>query len=135
MPESRRVPFLEYDFFYFLIFCCKQDRNAGMQRIAGREDRLIDDDGGHLIGSQFNGPGDIDNLVAQNSQINRSGGKWYSMEQEWASALTEVPPKKVSVKIEPLYSGGSLRPDAFYVKYSIEGQGELTKFIENIAGG
>ncbi|MBC1417825.1 hypothetical protein HB849_02190 [Listeria fleischmannii] len=111
------------------------ERNEGMQRIAGREDRLIDDDGGHLIGSQFNGPGDIDNLVAQNSQINRSGGEWYSMEQEWASALKEVPPKKVSVKIEPLYSGGSLRPDAFYVKYSIEGQGELTKFIENIAGG
>ncbi len=57
------------------------------------------------------------------------------MEQEWASALKEVTPKKASVKIEPLYSGGSLRPDAFYVKYSIGGQGEFTKFIEEIAGG
>lgn len=41
--------------------------------------RLPDDDGGHLIGSQFHGPGDIDNLVAQNSQINRSGGEWYNI--------------------------------------------------------
>ena len=29
------------------------DRNLGMQRVAGREDRLPDDDGGHLIGTQF----------------------------------------------------------------------------------
>lgn len=34
-----------------------------MQRVAGRQDRLPDDDGGHLIATQFNGPGDIDNLV------------------------------------------------------------------------
>lgn len=39
-----------------------------------REDRLPDDDGGYLIGTQFHGSGDIDNLVAQNKQINRSGG-------------------------------------------------------------
>ncbi len=31
--------------------------------------------------------GDIDNLVAQNKQINRSGGEWYNMEKEWANAL------------------------------------------------
>ncbi|MBC1889194.1 hypothetical protein HCA63_12645 [Listeria booriae] len=111
------------------------ERNEGMQRIAGREYRLADDDGGHLIGSQFNGPGDIDNLVAQNSQINRSGGEWYRMEQEWASALKETPPRKVTVKINPFYSGESLRPDAFKISYSIEGQGDFVKFIENIAGG
>ncbi|MBC1777182.1 DNA/RNA non-specific endonuclease [Listeria seeligeri] len=111
------------------------ERNEGMQRIAGREDRLPDDDGGHLIGSQFHGSGDIDNLVAQNSQINRSGGEWYSMEQEWASALKETPPRKVTVKIEPQYSGTSLRPDAFRVSYSIEGLGDFTRFIENVAGG
>ncbi|WP_326497900.1 DNA/RNA non-specific endonuclease, partial [Clostridium sp. ZS2-4] len=48
------------------------------------------------MGSQFHGSGDIDNLVAQNSQINRSGGEWYKMETEWADALKEIPPKKVS---------------------------------------
>ncbi len=52
-----------------------------MQVAAGREDRLPDDDGGHLIGTQFHGSGDIDNLIAQNKQINRSGGEWYNMEK------------------------------------------------------
>ncbi|WKB36498.1 DNA/RNA non-specific endonuclease [Terrilactibacillus sp. S3-3] len=111
------------------------NRNEGMQRIAGREDRLPDDDGGHLIGSQFNGSGDIDNLVAQNSQINRSGGAWYNMEQEWASALKENPPRKVSVKIEPTYSGSSLRPDSFRVKYQIEGERKVIRQIFNKVGG
>ncbi|MBC1400927.1 hypothetical protein HB904_13665 [Listeria booriae] len=111
------------------------DRNEGMQRIAGREDRLSDDDGGHLIASQFNGSGDIDNLVAQNSQINRSGGEWYSMEQEWADALKEVPPRKVSVKIEPSYPGSSLRPDSFRVTYQIEGERKVIREMLNRAGG
>lgn len=48
--------------------------NTGMQVATEREDRLPDDDGGYLIGTQFHGSGDIDNLVAQNKQINRSGG-------------------------------------------------------------
>lgn len=75
----------------------KGKRNKGMQVAAGREDRLPDD-GGHLIGTQFHGSGDIDNLIAQNRQINRSGGEWYNMEQEWANALGGKPPKKSNSK-------------------------------------
>jgi len=48
-------------------------------RITGGKDRLPDDDGGHLIATQFNGPGDIGNLVLQNSQINRSEEEWYKI--------------------------------------------------------
>ena len=110
-------------------------RNLSAQRKVGEEYRLIDDDGGHLIGTQFHGPGDIDNLVAQNRQINRSGGKWYEMETEWANALKEEPPKKVSVNIEAVYSGDSLRPDSFKVKYQIEGERKVIKEILNKAGG
>ncbi|MFJ7637950.1 T7SS effector LXG polymorphic toxin [Peribacillus sp. NPDC097225] len=112
----------------------KGTRNPGMQVAAGREDRLMDDDGGHLIGTQFHGSGDIDNLVAQNRQINRSGGEWYKMENEWATALKEIPPKKVSVKIEPIYSGESLRPSYFEILYEIEGKGIFEKTIRNSAG-
>ncbi|WP_371261400.1 DNA/RNA non-specific endonuclease [Bacillus sp. OV322] len=54
----------------------KADRNKYPQANVGDKDRLPDDDGGHLIGTQFNGPGDIDNLVPKNSQINRRGGVW-----------------------------------------------------------
>ena len=74
----------------------KAARKPWMQKVAGRENRMMSDDGGHLIASQFHGSGDIDNLVAQSSGINRSGGEWYNMEQRWASALKEVPPKRVS---------------------------------------
>ncbi|MDA2629839.1 DNA/RNA non-specific endonuclease [Bacillus cereus group sp. BfR-BA-01518] len=113
----------------------KGKRNTGMQVAAGRENRLPDDDGGHLIGTQFHGSGDIDNLVAQNKQINRSGGEWYNMEKEWANALSEIPPKKVSVKIEPVYQGTSLRPNYFEIVYEIEGKGIFEKTIRNRAGG
>ncbi|MEB9402473.1 DNA/RNA non-specific endonuclease [Bacillus cereus] len=113
----------------------KGTRNLGMQVAAGQEDRLFDDDGGHLIGTQFRGSGDIDNLLAQNRQINRSGGEWYKMETEWANALKEIPPKKVSVKIKPVFVGTSLRPDSYKVVYEIEGKGIFKKTIENRAGG
>ena len=98
----------------------KGKRNTGMQVAAGREDRLPDDDGGHLIGTQFHGSGDIDNLVAQNKQINRSGGEWYNMEKEWVNALGGKPPKKVSVKIEPVYLGSSLRPNSFKINTKLK---------------
>ncbi|MCC5804346.1 DNA/RNA non-specific endonuclease [Rossellomorea vietnamensis] len=113
----------------------KANRNKYAQANVGGRDRLSDDDGGHLIGAQFNGPPDIDNLVPQNSQINRRGGVWYEMETEWANALKEVPPKKVSVSIEPIYSNNSMRPDSFMVEYEIEGQFPVIREIANKSGG
>lgn len=111
------------------------ERNEYAQRTVGGKYRKKDDDGGHLIGAQFKGPKDIDNLVPQNSQINRSGGEWFNMETEWANALKEIPPKKVTVKIDPVYSGDSMRPDIFKVTYEIEGEDMVKKLIKNQAGG
>ena len=120
----------------------KGKRNAHSQRVAGREYRITEaelweglDDGGHLIGTQFNGPGDLDNVIAMNREINRSGGTWYNMEEEWASALKEVPPRKVTVDIQPVYSGKSLRPDSFDVTYKIEGKAPKRRTILNQIGG
>ncbi|MEH7307088.1 MULTISPECIES: DNA/RNA non-specific endonuclease [Bacillaceae] len=113
----------------------KADRNKYAQANVGGEDRLPDDDGGHLIGAQFNGPADIDNLVPQNSQINRRGGVWYEMETEWANALKEIPPKKVSVQIEPIYTKTSMRPDSFMVEYEIDGDYPVIREIANKSGG
>ncbi|HFR3703079.1 TPA: DNA/RNA non-specific endonuclease, partial [Streptococcus suis] len=87
------------------------------QRTVGGIDRLPEDDGGHLIASMFKGSGDIDNLVAMHNDINRSGGVWYDMEQERKQALSEVPPKKVSVNIEPVYGSSSFSPVQFEVYY------------------
>ncbi|WP_241503611.1 DNA/RNA non-specific endonuclease, partial [Bacillus safensis] len=109
-------------------------RNQYAQSNSGKPDRLLDDDGGHLIASIFKGSGDIDNLVPMNSQINRSGGKWYEMEQEWKKALTSNPPKHVNVVIKPIYSADSIRPIEFLVKYTI-GELEERKIINNKPGG
>ncbi len=113
----------------------KGGRNKYAQANVGGNDRLPDDDGGHLIGAQFNGPPDIDNLVPQNSQINRRGGVWYDMETEWANALKEVPPKKDSVNIIPIYTNNTMRPDSFKVKYKIEGKRQVRIEILNKSGG
>ena len=120
----------------------KGARNSYSQRVAGREDRVVEadtveglDDGGHLIGTQFNGSGDLDNLVSMNRDINRLGGAWFNMEKEWAKALKETPPRKVTVDIQPVYSGNSLRPDSFFVEYQIEGSKSVTKLIKNQIGG
>lgn len=68
-----------------------------------------------------------------NSQINRLGGKWYNMEQDWAIALKEG--KEVKIKIEPIYEGDNLRPISFKVKYNIDGQRPKIIKILNQAGG
>lgn len=107
----------------------KGKRSTYAQSVAGREDRLTGDDGGHLLGAQFNASGELDNLVAQSSKTNRAGGEWYNMEKEWAASLVEG--KSVFVDINPVYSSGSLRPDYFNVNYWIDG--ELTKqVIQNV---
>ena len=102
------------------------DRNAYAQRTVGGDDRLLTDDGGHLIASRFNGSGEIDNLIPQSSNINRVGGEWYAMEQEWANALDNK--RTVSVDIQPRYSNNSMRPDSFEVRYWIDGE----EYIKNI---
>ena len=57
------------------------------------------------------------------------------METEWAKALKEVPPKKVSINIEPIYSNNSMRPDSFMIEYEIEGQFPVIREITNKSGG
>lgn len=110
------------------------ERNLYSQRTVGGVDRLMDDDGGHLIASMFKGSGDIDNLVAMHKSVNRSGGEWYSMEQEWKKAI-ENGKSVTDVKLEPVYSGNSLRPNSFIVKYRIEGELPTKTIINNIPKG
>nr|WP_275044797.1 DNA/RNA non-specific endonuclease [Staphylococcus epidermidis] len=84
-------------------------RNSYAQRTVGREDRLPDDDGGHLIARAFGGSKDIDNLVPQSKYINRSfkeNGQWYKMEKEWQKAIKKGREVK-NIKIEVQYRGDS----------------------------
>lgn len=76
------------------------------------------DDGGHMIGTRFDGPTDAFNLVPQNANLNR--GEWNSMERGWAEALAQD--KDVKVIIEPIYGADGVRPESFDVVTQINGE-------------
>ncbi|MDE5781645.1 MAG: DNA/RNA non-specific endonuclease [Lachnospiraceae bacterium] len=96
-------------------------RNKHAQRTVGKgRGRRSTDDGGHIFGSRFNGSGDIDNLLPQDSGVNRSGGEWYLMEEEWANALHDN--SEVRVLVYPRYRGNSHRPSCYIVIYWIDGR-------------
>ena len=82
-------------------------RNPYAQRIAGGDNRHEGDDGGHLIGARFGGSGELDNIVAEDSHINR--GAFKTLENGWADSLKDG--KNVNVEIDPVYHGESPRPD------------------------
>ncbi len=105
-------------------------RNATHQRKAGGTDRLKTDDGGHLIGTRFDGSGKIDNIVPMNSNLNR--GEFKKLENSWAKALENG--QKVDVKVTPVYKGDSLRPDSFRVTQTIDGI-KSNKILKNMPGG
>jgi hypothetical protein len=59
------------------------DRNKYRQRQVGRSGNP-GDQGGHLIASIFQGPGDRLNMVPMDGNLNM--GRWRSMERSWAAA-------------------------------------------------
>ena len=70
------------------------DRNNYAQLKAGGEDRRrgekegeSKDDGGHLIARRFGGSAEIDNIIAQDSKLNR--GEYKKMEDDWQKRLEE----------------------------------------------
>jgi filamentous hemagglutinin len=98
-------------------------RNTYRQRQVGRSGRA-GDQGGHLIASIFNGPGDRLNLVPMDGNLNM--GRWRAMEREWAAAGAE----NVQVRVQVGY-GESRRPEHFRVTYSINGGQPVDRFFMN----
>lgn len=114
----------------------KRDRNTYQQGKSAKEGGikggLANDDGGHIIASALNGAGEQINYVPMDSNLNR--GAWKQMENIWAKALKGPPSQDVKVDIQPVYEGESKRPDAFRVKYWIDGR-YSTQYFRNKAGG
>lgn len=109
------------------------DRNNYAQKTVGGEDRLPDDDGGHLIARMFGGSKDIDNLVAQSKFINRpfkENGEWYNIEKEWQEFLNSGKEVK-NIKMEVKYGGNSKRPTEFLVEYYVNNK-EFVQHVKNI---
>jgi predicted ribonuclease toxin of YeeF-YezG toxin-antitoxin module len=78
------------------------------------------DHAGHLAGDRFGGSPKIDNLVSQLSDVNLK--EYKKIEDRWAAALKETPPKEVTVDVEIIYSGSDMRPEKFIVNYFIDGK-------------
>lgn len=100
----------------------KGGRNPYAQRTVGVGDgRLPGDQGGHLFGDQFGGPGGKENLVPMDGGINNyHKGEWGQMEKKWASELNNG--SNVDVKIEPRYGDNSGRPSHFDITETINGE-------------
>lgn len=108
----------------------KNDRNTYQQCKAGKCG-VDGDEGGHLIASIFNGPGEKLNLVPMNGNLNK--GAWKQMENTWANALKDG--KQINVKVEPSYSGNNKRPDSFTVTYQINNERPIREIFNNTPGG
>ena len=86
---------------------------------------LDGDEGGHLIGTRFNGPTDAFNLVPQDANLNR--GEWKAMENSWANGLSNG--QDVKVMVEPVYGDDSIRPKSFEVISQVDGELTYTSFL------
>ncbi len=114
----------------------KRDRNTYQQAKAGKEggikDGLKNDEGGHMVASIFDGPGEQINYSAMNGNLNK--GVWKRMENQWAKALKKKPPQDVYVVIDAIYEGGNKRPVAFDVAYTIDDE-MFEALMKNAPGG
>ncbi|WP_174904615.1 DNA/RNA non-specific endonuclease [Moraxella caprae] len=109
----------------------ENDRNTNQQCKSGGCDRLPTDHGGHLIASMFDGLGEGINIVPMDAKFNGVKGRWYEMEKEWKKTLENN--GTVQVKIEPIYSGNSKRPDFFMIHQTINGKKSDPILLENKA--
>ncbi|HEX9061574.1 MAG TPA: DNA/RNA non-specific endonuclease [Clostridia bacterium] len=75
-------------------------------------------------------------MVVKWRETNKYGEvmEWKKLENDWAEALKEVPPRDVKVKITPIYQGDSQRPEKFDIKYKIGDKWD-TVILKNRPGG
>jgi len=79
--------------------------------------KQVGDHAGHLIGDQFGGSADLDNLVSQKAFVNLS--EYRKLENQWAKAKRAG--QSVSVSISIKYETDSTRPKSFAVEFTIDG--------------
>lgn len=108
----------------------KAKRNPYAQRTVGGDERLSNDDGGHLIARIFNGSGEIDNLVPMNATLNRS--EYKTLENTRKKSLEEG--KEVTIKIKHIYEAQSARTSKFKINYTIDGK-KYSDRLTNYPGG
>ena len=79
------------------------------------------DHAGHLIADVFCVSPELDNLVPQAKNVNLK--QYREIEREWEKALKKVPPDNITdLKIEIIYDGNNVRPNALNIKYKKNGR-------------
>ncbi|MBH0059495.1 DNA/RNA non-specific endonuclease [Pseudoalteromonas sp. SWXJZ94C] len=91
----------------------KKHRSAKQSSYGGDDPNY---DGGHLVGTLFQGPAEKINLVPQLKDQNRYGG-WRKMERKWAEHLEEGKVVEVEILIE--YSDDGITPESLFGNYVI----------------
>ena len=85
------------------------------------------DDRGHAIADRFDGANDLENLIPQDSGLNRNEFK--NFENKLAQEVEAG--KKVNLKLEMHYPGDSFRPDAITAVTTIDGKQEVKVFLND----
>lgn len=92
------------------------------------------DHGGHIIGRQFGGSPNIDNLIPISRELNI--GKMKEMENEWRNIIEDGDEvKDITIKIYYIYT--NMRPNIINISYVVEREYTNYKVIEiftNISG-
>jgi len=99
-----------------------RDRNKYQQSLKcnkAKDGVIGQDQGGHLLGAQFGGPGEQINLVPMRKTLNQSPGTWAQMEQEWTNILNNGGSVS-NVQINISY-GPNGRPTGFNVIATVNG--------------
>lgn len=99
--------------------------NLTLEKIGKGDERKETDDRGHLIGNRFNGKGDVGNLTAQDSSLNR--GDINKLEQSLASEIQSG--NDVYLKIDVDYPKDSHRPSSYTYAYTIGNETAMKTFL------
>ena len=105
----------------------KRYRNATTQAKYGGGAELPEYDGGHLVGTLFQGPAEKVNVVPQFSKQNRGGGKWHQMEKKWRHELRKG--NTVDVEIQVVYDDDGQVPTTLIATTRVnDGEPDLKVF-------
>ncbi len=103
-----------------------RDRNNYQQSVKCKKikDALPGDQDAHIFASRFNGPGEQINLLPMKSSLNQNPGGWYTMEQQWKTALGQTGGAVTDIEIQIIY-GANKRPTKFLVKAKVNNEIKL----------
>ena len=99
----------------------------GKRRSAAGAFEKSTDDRGHAIADRFDGANDLENLIPQDSGLNRNEFK--NFENKLAQEVEAG--KKVNLKLEMHYPGDSFRPDAITAVTTIDRKQEVKVFLND----